>query len=86
MAKKLNEKDLLARAEGYLPKGIPADAIIDVEVDTDGNTDRLDGISYWVYLRDGFKTEKGRGCHTVHEDNLKDLKTAMQNIVKVEEK
>lgn len=82
---KITNETLMERAKSYLPKGIPTDIIQDVEVDTYGNSERADGISYWVYIQGGYKTEKGRGCHIVHEDNLKDLKTAMKDIVRVKE-
>ena len=82
---KITEEILLERAKSYLPKGFPVDVIKYVEIDTDGNSERPDGISYWVYIKNGYKTEKGRGCHTIHEDNLKELRIAMKNIVEVEE-
>jgi hypothetical protein len=48
---KITEEILLERAKSYLPKGFSVDVIEDVEIDTDGNSERLDGISYWVYIK-----------------------------------
>ena len=78
---RLNERQLLERAQKMLPKGIPAEAIESVEVDRYGNSDAPDGISYWVYLRPGFVTERGAGCHTAHEDNLKNLAGELSGVI-----
>lgn len=82
---RITEETLLKRAMEFLPKAVPAEAIQSVEVDDWGNSDRADGISYWVYLSDGFRAEKGRGCHTIHEDTLSELKKALRDVVAEEE-
>lgn len=85
MARAITEQRLYEVATKAIPKGLPRDIIADVEIDTFSNSDRLDGISYWVYLVSGYRTEGGAGCHTIHEDNLKEVSDMMWSVVRVED-
>lgn len=70
MARIISEAVLMDRVVKMLPKGIPASAINAVECDP---YDGLNGGgSYWVYLNDGYISPE-MGCHTIHEDTLKDV-------------
>ena len=80
MRRLTSEDDLLARAREMLPKRIPREAITSVEIDY-CTPWAPSGVSYWVYLRSGFVTENGAGCHKLHEDTLRELKDAMRDIV-----
>lgn len=74
-----DEKILLERVVKMLPKGIPSSAIESVEYDPWGGYETTD--SYWVYLNDGWicgDTE----CHTIHEDNLRDLASAVSTVAR----
>ena len=77
-----DEAVLLERAISYLPKGIPAEAIHYVECDPcDGE---FGGPSYWVCLREGYICAD-MGCHTIHEDTLKQLRQVMKSIYREED-
>lgn len=73
-----DEATLLARVLKMLPKGVPADAIEDVECDPWDGEDG--GPSYWVYTAPGWLVAD-MGCHTIHEDTLAKLKPYIQSIV-----
>lgn len=82
-----NENVLFERVSKMIPKnlikkGYDANDIIEsVECDEiDGGESGYEP-SYWVYLNDGFITENGCGCHTLHEDTLRELKVMMSTIV-----
>lgn len=85
MAKAVSEEKLMDIARKALPKGMPKEAIVSVEVDCYGNSERSDGVSYWVYLRSGFRAEGGRGCHTIHEDTIKEIKDALWGVVETDD-
>ena len=42
---------------------------------------REDG--YWLYLNEGYKSENGYGCNTIHEYNRRDLMEQIRQITKV---
>lgn len=65
-----DEKVLMERVIKMLPKDVPASAIESVEYDPWNGLETPD--SYWVYLNDGWICPT-MGCHTIHEDNLRDL-------------
>ena len=73
-----DEAVLLDRVIKMLPKGVPADAIEDVECDPWDGEDG--GPSYWVYTAPGWLVAD-MGCHTIHEDTLAKLKPYIQSIV-----
>lgn len=75
-----NEETLKERVVKMLPKRIPASAIDDVEYDRLSSVKREWGGSYWVYLRAGWEF-KDTGCHTIHEDNLRDIRVQLYKIV-----
>lgn len=77
MARITDEAVLMDRVIKMLPKGIPSTAIHSVECDpTDGCNG---GPSYWVYLQDGYISPE-MGCHTIHEDTLKELRDVVRGI------
>lgn len=72
-----NEAILWDRVLKMLPKGIPEEAIEEVECDPyDGENG---GPSYWVYLANGWICTE-MGCHTIHEDTLAKLKPMVRSI------
>ena len=73
-----NEQVLLDRVIKMLPKGVPAEAIEDVECDPWDGEDG--GPSYWVYTAPGWLVAD-MDCHTIHEDTLAKLKPYVQSIV-----
>lgn len=73
-----DEAVLLDRVIKMLPKGVPADAIEDVECDPWDGEDG--GPSYWVYTAPGWLVAD-MGCRTIHEDTLAKLKPYIQSIV-----
>lgn len=76
------EKELMERVISMLPRQLKGkDVIHDVEIDPYNNGDSPDGISYWIYINDGYRTENGRGCHTIHEDTLTEIKRELKRIV-----
>lgn len=73
-----DEAILLDRVIKMLPKGVPPEAIEDVECDPyDGENG---GPSYWVYTAPGWLVSY-MDCHTIHEDTLAKLKPYIQSIV-----
>lgn len=70
-----SEKVLKERVIKMLPKGIPAEAVSDVECDPVDGGECGNDPSYWVYLAHGYQADPG--CHVIHEDTLKDLKVMM---------
>ena len=78
MARRLNDCELIERAKGMLPKGIPSSAVISVDSDLYDGEDG--GASYWVYLDYGYQCTL-TGCHTIHDDTLKDLKVSLKHVV-----
>lgn len=73
-----DEAILLDRVIKMLPKGVPPEAIEDVECDPyDGENG---GPSYWVYTAPGWLVSY-MDCHTIHEDTLAKLKPYVQSIV-----
>ena len=83
MARIKDEAILKERAIKMLPKGIPAEAIEDVECDPiDGGPD-MEQPSYWIYLADGYLCE-WTDCQTIHEDSLKEIKLALSTVVAVD--
>jgi hypothetical protein len=77
MARQISESDFRQRVISWLPKGIPAEAIRDVECDsTDGENG---GHSYWVCLARGYWCP-AMECHTIHEDRLTDVKRLMRTV------
>ena len=78
MARHINDETiLLDRVLKMLPKGVPPEAISDVECDPyDGENG---GPSYWVYLAAGWICPE-MGCHTIHEDTLAKLKPMVKSI------
>ncbi len=72
-----DEAVLMDRVIKMLPKGVPVDAIYEVECDPyDGENG---GPSYWIYLNSGWIC-RDMGCHTIHEDTLAKLKPYVQSI------
>lgn len=65
--------------------GLPPECIVAVEISGTSNSDRPDGLSYWVYLKSGYVTEHGAGCHTIHEDYIAQVHAMMDTIVEVDE-
>ncbi|HKM08489.1 MAG TPA: hypothetical protein VJ869_16140 [Sphaerochaeta sp.] len=43
--------------------------------------ERCYGAGYWVYLHEGFLTERGCGCHTIHEDTIADVLSQLRDVV-----
>lgn len=79
MSRQISEFELARRVRKWLPKGIPAEAIEDVECDPYDSV-RVDGsYSYWVHLAPGY-IAPGLGCHTIHEDTLAEVKYEVQHI------
>ncbi len=74
-----SETELMKRAVKMLPKGVPPEAIDAVECDPYDGGENMDRPSYWVYLASGWIC-KEMECHTIHEDNLKNLKLMMSSI------
>lgn len=72
-----DEAVLLDRVIKMLPKGVPAEAISEVECDPCDGEDG--GPSYWVYLADGWICPEME-CHTIHEDTLAKLKPMIKSI------
>ena len=68
---------LMQRVLKMLPKDVPPEAINSVECDPWDGVDG--GPSYWVYLNDGW-VSPDMGCHTIHEDTLKELKWVVKGI------
>lgn len=68
---------LFDRVIKMLPKGVPAEAIKEVEWDPFDGEDG--GPSYWVYLASGWICPE-MGCHTIHEDTLAKLKPLVKSI------
>lgn len=68
------EQDLMERVRKMLPKDIPASAIAGVEIDNSWGWN-----GYWVYLHDGYRSPD-MGCHTIHEDTLKELAYMVGNV------
>lgn len=58
----------------YIPKKVE-ESVADTYVDSDG---------YWIYLADGWMAYGERGCHTIHEWTVADLKDAISQIRKEE--
>ena len=72
-----DESVLLDRVIKMLPKGVPTEAIAEVECDPyDGENG---GPSYWVYLNTGWICPLME-CHTIHEDTLAKLKPYVKSI------
>ena len=72
----VSERALMDRVLKMLPNRIPAIAIRSVECDScDGDN----GGSYWVNLAAGWICNS-TGCHTIHEDTLKDLRVMVRDI------
>ena len=67
-----SEAELMRRAIKMLPKGIPAEAIEEVECDPYDGGNYGEKPSYWVYLAPGYICPEME-CHTIHEDTLKEL-------------
>ncbi len=59
----------------------PSEVIASVEFDSENGGDTMTKPSYWVYLKPGFVTEGGYGCHIIHEDSLKEVKNMIAGIV-----
>lgn len=80
MARRITDDNILMeRVLKMLPKGVPAEAIDDVECDPyDGGDDGCQP-SYWVYLSAGWICPT-MGCHTIHEDTLKDIRSMVSEI------
>ena len=78
MARHINDEAiLLDRVLKMLPRGVPKEAISDVECDPyDGENG---GPSYWVYLAAGWICPEME-CHTIHEDTLAKLKPMVKSI------
>ena len=78
MARHINDEAILFdRVLKMLPKGIPPEAISEVECDPyDGENG---GPSYWVYLAAGWICPEME-CHTIHEDTLAKLKPMVKSI------
>ncbi len=74
-----DESILMQRVIKMLPKGIPAEAIDDVECDPMDGGDDMNSPSYWVYLKAGYRCYL-TDCHTIHEDTLKDLKPYLESV------
>ena len=68
---------LFDRVIKMLPKGVPTDAIKEVEWDPYDGEDG--GPSYWVYLASGWICPEME-CHTIHEDTLAKLKPLVKSI------
>ena len=68
---------LLDRVIKMLPKGVPTEAIKEVECDPYDGEDG--GPSYWVYLTSGWICPEME-CHTIHEDTLAKLKPLVKSI------
>ena len=73
-----DEAVLMERVVEMLPKDIPATAVYGVECDPYDGGDG-DKPSYWVYLNSGYVCPE-MGCHTIHEDNLKNLRSMVKSI------
>lgn len=73
-----NEAILHDRVIKMLPKGVPPEAIEDVECDLYDGEDG--GPSYWVYTAPGWLVSY-MDCHTIHEDTLAKLKPYVKSIV-----
>ena len=72
-----DEAVLLDRVIKMLPKGVPPEAIAEVECDPyDGENG---GPSYWVYLEAGWICPLME-CHTIHEDTLTKLRPYVRSI------
>ena len=78
MARHINDEAiLLDRVLKMLPRGVPKEAIEDVECDPyDGENG---GPSYWVYLAPGWICPEME-CHTIHEDTLAKLKPMVKSV------
>ena len=78
MARHINDEAiLLDRVLKMLPRGVPKEAIADVECDPyDGENG---GPSYWVYLAPGWICPEME-CHTIHEDTLAKLKPMVKSV------
>ena len=86
MARRITDNfELYLKVEKMIPKhlkdmGFGVDDIVeDCECDEIDGGDGYDPC-YWVYLRDGFITEYGCGCRTIHEDTLKEVRLQMSMI------
>lgn len=81
MGKRINSREeLWERAAAMLPKGIPAEAIGDVEIDYEYDAvGRRCFNGYWIYLAAGFIC-KDMECHTIHEDTLAEIKEKMESV------
>lgn len=82
MSRITNENILKEKVIHMLPKHLKGKNVINsVEIDYGYNGDSPDGISYWVYINDGYRTENGYGWHTIHEDTIIDIKKELKRIV-----
>lgn len=72
MAKITTEKELMDRVVKMLPKGIPAEAIEEVEIENWNMSGR-----YWVYLNDGWMFER---CHIIHENSLDEIRKCLKMV------
>jgi hypothetical protein len=68
------ERELDPKILKYVPKS-KQDAILEAYHDNDG---------YWIILKDEYHASRfDRGCHTIHEDDIKHLRYQIAGIEKL---